>query len=92
MTKTSTDELTITCLHSLICFKNMSFFKLDKSDLENLGKNVKGLRKDDVANMTADDLADSLGAMNDTFSQVIDTMDKITVDSIISKVNQVFRL
>lgn len=47
---------------------------------------MKGLRKADVHNMTADDVADSLQIMNATFDKVIDDMDRATVDVIIQKV------
>jgi hypothetical protein len=49
---------------------------------------MKGLRKDHVDKISADDLATALDDMKDTINEIVDAMDKTTLDSMIKKVRK----
>lgn len=72
-------------------FKKLQFcyIQLDRNDLKNLGKNVKGLRKDDVDNISANELATALEEMKDTINDIVDDIDPSALYSMISKVCKV---
>lgn len=50
---------------------------------------MKGLRKDHVDKISANDLATALDDMKDTINQIVDDMDKTTLDTMIKKVKTV---